>query len=108
MQLARLRLTCAILAIAFTGAACDMLSQVKDGVAHSSAAAESIEKQVGKRPQVGFSYNNGSFTQATVQFAEAPPTPLPALEKIVRAAVVKEFKEEPATLVIAFSYPKSQ
>ena len=96
------------LALVLLVAGCDMVSQIKDGMAHSTAAAEAIEKQVGKRPEIGFNYNNGSFSQATVQFSDAPATPLPELEKIVRAAVRNEFKDEPASLVIAFQYPKAK
>ena len=43
-----------------------------------------------------------------MQFSDAPATPLPELEKIVRAAVRNEFKDEPASLVIAFQYPKAK
>jgi hypothetical protein len=104
----KFRTACAVAALAFMLAACDMVSQVKDGMAHSSAVAESIQKQVGTRPEVGFNYNNGSFTRASVQFAEVPAMPLPELEKVVRAAVVREFKEEPSSLVISFSYAKGK
>ena len=107
MSFARVRIAVALMVSASMLIACDVVSQVKDGLAHSTAASESIEKQVGKRPEVGFNYNNGSFTQATVQFSEAPAMPLPELEKVVRAAVVAEFKDEPANLVIAFTYPKA-
>ena len=108
MSFARLRITLTMIAAAFALAACDMVGQVKDGLAHSTAASESIAKQVGKKPEIGFNYNNGSFSQATVQFDDAPAMPLPELEKVVRAAVVTEFKEEPSLLVIAFSYAKAK
>lgn len=96
------------LAFACVGSACDMVGNVKDGFAHSQAAAASIEKAVGKKPEVGFSYNNGVFTQVTVQFAEAPQMPLRELEPVVRSAVVHEFHDEPTALVIAFTFPKSK
>jgi hypothetical protein len=102
---------CAIrsaLALVLLVSGCDMASQIKDGVAHSTAAAEAIEQQVGKKPEIGFNYNNGSFSQAPVQFWEVPATPLPELEKIARAAVRNEFKDEPASLVIAFRFPKAR
>lgn len=98
----------AVLVAASALVACDVASQIKDGLAHSSAASETIEKQVGKKPEIGFNYNNGSFSQATVQFSEAPAMPLPELEKVVRAALVSEFKDEPAQLIIAFAYPKTR
>jgi hypothetical protein len=96
------------LALALVLPACDMVGNVKDAFAHSQAAASSIEKAVGKKPEVGFNYNNGAFTQVTVQFADAPQKPLAELEPIVRSAVVREFKDEPMVLVIAFAYPKSK
>jgi len=43
-----------------------------------------------------------------VQFADAPTQPLPELETVVRSAVIREFKDEPKVLVIAFAYPKSK
>jgi hypothetical protein len=106
MRLARLSSACALVAALWLFAGCDMVSQMQDGMTRSAAVAESIQRQVGKKPQVGFNFHNGSFTQATVQFADVPSTPLPELEKIVRAAVVSEFKDEPLSLVIAFTYPK--
>jgi hypothetical protein len=86
---------------------CDMISQIKDGVAQSAAVAESIELQVGKKPTVfGFSAGADSFSQVMVQFSEVPAAPLHELERIARIAVIKEFKYEPSALVIAFSYGK--
>jgi hypothetical protein len=108
MTTRRLCLTVPALAIALMLQACDMVSNVKDAFAHSQAAAASIEKAVGKRPEVGFNYNNGSFTQVTVQFADVPAKSLPELEQVVRSAVTSEFKDEPMVLVIAFAFPKSK
>ena len=65
----------AVLSAVLLLASCDMASQIKDGMAHSAAAADAIEKQVGKRPEIGFNYQNGSFVQATVQFTKHQPFP---------------------------------
>lgn len=83
---------------------CDMVSSIKEGMAQSEEAAAAIEKQVGVRPQVGFNYNNGSFTAATVQFASVPAASLAEVEKVSRAAVVAAFKKEPETLVVSFVF----
>ena len=103
MQL-RTLLSATILILALPG--CDMVSQVKEGINQSTAAAEAIEKQIGAKPEVGFNYNNGSLTTVTVQFHQAPTTPLPEIERVARSAVVEAFKNEPGSLVIAFVYEK--
>jgi hypothetical protein len=108
MPNARVQLATVFVAVAVALGGCDVASQMKDGMASSAATADAIASQIGKRPEVGFNYSNGSFVQATVQFAETPAIPLPELERLVRAAVVKQFKSEPAVLVIAFAYPKAQ
>lgn len=86
---------------------CDMVAAVKDGMAQSKAAATAIEKQVGVKPQVGFSYHNGSFTAATMQFPAVPSASLPEVAKVSRKAVVASFKGEPENLVVSFVFKKS-
>jgi hypothetical protein len=83
---------------------CDMVSSVKDGLAQSEEAAVAIEKQVGVKPQVGFNYNNGSFTAATVQFSSMPAANLQEVEKVSRSAVIAAFKNEPENLVVSFVF----
>lgn len=85
---------------------CDMVAAVKDGMAQSEAAATAIEKQVGVKPQVGFSYHNGSFTAATIQFPSVPSASLPEVEKVSRKAVLASFKGEPESLVVSFVFKK--
>jgi len=95
-----------LLALCISMSGCDMVSSMKESMAQSDDAAAAIEKQVGTKPQVGFSYNNGSFTAVTVQFAAMPTVSLPEVEKIARAAVVAAFKKEPENLVISFVFKK--
>jgi hypothetical protein len=97
----------ALLALCVSLSSCDMVSSMKESVAQSNEAAVAIEKQVGAKPQVGFNYNNGSFTAVTVQFATMPSASLAEVEKIARAAVVAAFKKEPENLVISFVFKKS-
>jgi hypothetical protein len=108
MRFATLSRVCASLAAIVLVSSCEMVTQINDGMAHSTAAATAIEKQVGVKPEVGFNFQNGTFSQATVQFRAVPATPLPQLEKIVREAVALEFKDEPSALVIAFTYEKAR
>ena len=86
---------------------CNMVDAVKEGMAQSEAVATTIEKQVGVKPQVGFSYHNGSFTAATVQFSSLPSANLSDVEKISRKAVVTSFKSEPESLVVSFMFKKN-
>ena len=95
-----------LVALCVSLAGCDMVSSMKESMAQSNEAAAAIEKQVGSRPQVGFNYNNGSFTAVTVQFVAVPSASLPEVEKIARAAVVAAFKKEPENLVISFVFKK--
>jgi hypothetical protein len=89
-------------------AGCDMAGQLKDSVVHGEPIALEIEREIGKKPQVfSFSVGTDSFSQVMVQFAEPPLAPLPEIEAVVRAAVVHEYKAEPATLMITFIYDKA-
>ena len=85
---------------------CDAVSFVKDSIAHSNEAAAEIQKQVGVKPEIGFNYNNGTFTSVTVKFPTVPPGDVTELEKVVRAAVVQAFKQEPNELVVSFAFKK--
>jgi len=86
---------------------CNMVNAVKEGIEQSEAAASSIEKQVGVKPDVGFNFQNGSFSAATVVFSSVPSASLPELEKISRKAVVSSFKSEPERLVVSFVFKKN-
>lgn len=86
---------------------CNVVSAVKEGMEQSEAAAASIEKQVGVKPDVGFNFQNGSFTSATIVFNSVPSASLPELEKISRKAVVASFKSEPERLVVSFVFKKN-
>jgi len=98
-------LVLAALSMALGG--CNVVNAVKEGMEQSEAAASSIEKQVGVKPDVGFNFQNGSFTAATVVFNSVPSASLPELEKISRKAVVASFKSEPERLVVSFVFKKN-
>jgi hypothetical protein len=95
------------LCIALALAGCDATSSFTNAMAQSTDAATSIEKLVGVKPDVGFNYHNGSLAVVTVQFRAVPSASITELEKVVRGAVVKAFKSEPANLVVAFLFAKA-
>lgn len=102
-----MRKLAAMAALAMSLAACDMVSAVKEGLAQSEATAAAIEKQVGVKPEVGFNFQNGAFTAATIQFPSVPSASLPEVEKISRKAVRAAFKKEPERLVVSFVFKKA-
>lgn len=100
------RATAAVLVLV-AAIACDMATSFKETLDESKAVADAIEKQAGARPSVGFRYNNGSLTSVTVQFRTVPAMGVAELERVARAAVRDNFKNEPKTLEISFAFEKS-
>jgi hypothetical protein len=97
-----------ILFLALGLAACDMMSTVTEGFKQAKAVESNLEQTTGMRPQVGFNWHNGRLTSVTVSFPGVYDTkPLPELANQVRAAVGKEFKQTPETIVLAFALPKA-
>lgn len=96
----------ALVALSLSLGGCDMVNAVKEGMAQSEAAAASIEKQVGVKPEIGFSFHNGSFTAATISFQSIPSVSLAEVEMVSRKAVATSFKSEPESLVVAFVFKK--
>ena len=86
---------------------CEAVSTAKDGIAQSNAAAAEIEKQVGAKPEVGFSFKNGVLISVTVQFNGTPSKSIADLEKVSHAAVVDAFRNEPANLVLSFVFKRA-
>jgi len=82
-----------------------MAARIDESNAHATPIAAEIERAVGKKPDV-FSAGTGPFLAVTVQFSEVPSLPVPSLEAIARAAIVREFNKEPSSLTIAFVYQK--
>jgi len=66
----------------------------------SESQAE-IEAAVGAKPHV-FGSSTGAILVVGVQFSEVPSWPVPQLEAISRAAIVREYKNDPTSLTIAF------
>jgi hypothetical protein len=86
-------------------AGCDMASQIADSMTHAGPIEAEIEKAVGMKPNV-FGATTASLLVVTVTFSEVPSLPVSELEAIARAAVVHEYKKEPAALTISFVFQK--
>lgn len=93
------------LAAASTLAGCDMASQISDSMTHGPPIASEIERAVGTKPEV-FGGNAAGMFFANVQFSEVPAMPVPDIETIARAAIVREYHKEPEMLTISFVYQK--
>jgi hypothetical protein len=99
------RILQSIVAVVLTVAlcACDAIDSMQNGFAHSSAVSAELEKSVGLKSFVGFNWNNGFLTQVTVTFEGVPENrSLQEITQLSRAAVLKEFKQEPKKIVVAF------
>jgi hypothetical protein len=85
-------------------AACDAIDSMRNGFEHSQAVSAELENSLGLKSFVGFNWNNGSLTSVNVTFQGVPKDrPLPELIEISRQAVLKEFKQEPKQLIVAFA-----
>lgn len=91
-----------IVAVALVG--CDAVSVVTDGMKHAKAVETSLAEATGVKPQVGFNWNNGRLTSVTVNFPKVyEDKPLRELASLTRAAVTREFKQTPKTILLSFA-----
>ena len=106
MAVARI-LKLAIVGLLVLLAACDAIDTMRDGFQHSQAVSAELEKSIGLKSFVGFNWNNGSLTSVTVTFQGLPAErSLKDIAAASRAAVLKEFKQEPRQIIVAFSVGK--
>ncbi len=97
----------AIVALALALAGCDLINATKDAFKTAQATEDDLEASTGLKPSVGFNWTNGRLTQVTVTYPQlVEGKPMPALVEAVRAAVHKEFKQEPEKIVLGFVVPK--
>ena len=104
----RCRMVVALVALSAAStflAGCDIAASMAEWQRHEGPVAAEIERVAGKRPSVT-SAAAGAILVVTVQFAEVPSVPVPSLEAAARAAIVREFNQEPNSLTIAFVYNK--
>ncbi|NTU43153.1 MAG: hypothetical protein HGA78_08915 [Nitrospirales bacterium] len=95
------------LIVALSLTSCKAIETVQHGVEQSHAAEEDIEKAVGTRPSVGFSWENGILKSVTIEFAALPQEKsLQEIKESALAAVKRRFMQEPDEIVISFSIKK--
>ena len=92
------------LTLALGLAACGVVSSLVDGVKYAHAVETDLEATAGIKPAVGFNWNNGRLASVTVAFPRLyDAKPIGELAEQVRAAVIKEFKQAPDNIVLAFN-----
>jgi hypothetical protein len=99
----------AITALVLAGslAGCGAADVISNGFFYSRTAATDLENATGLRPQVAFEWHNGRFQSVTVTFPRVyVGKPLDELVSTVREVVVRDFKQTPDTIVLAFSLDK--
>jgi hypothetical protein len=102
-----LRKTIAIVFLAAGLAGCGLVDVISNGLAYSRAVETDLEHATGIKPEVGFNWHNGSLETVTVTFPMPyADKPLSELAGTVREVVVREFKQTPATIVLAFELKK--
>lgn len=95
--------TITLLILSMLLAACGAIDSMKDGLAHSQAVSADLEKDLGLKPFVGFKWNNGSLTSVNVTFDRVPSNySLIEIVSKARLVVLKEFKQTPTQIVVAF------
>lgn len=91
-----------ILAISLTG--CGVVDTMVDGAKHVTAVENDLQASTGLRPRVGFRWSNGQLESVTVMFPRLyNGKPLAELATMVRSSVIRQFKQAPKAIVLAFS-----
>jgi major membrane immunogen (membrane-anchored lipoprotein) len=94
----------AVVVLALGLAACGAVDTMTEGFKHAKAVESDLEASTGVRPQVGFNWRNGRLVQVTVSYPRLNETkPLHDLADAVRASVIKQFKQKPDNIVLAFA-----
>jgi len=84
---------------------CDLIGAFSDSSQHSGPIAAEVEAALGKKPTVFFA-GKGQAMAVTMAFMEPPEATLPEIEKVARAAVVHELKDDPGMLMIQVMFLK--
>lgn len=100
----RLTFTLLLLATALLSS-CGPLDTMREGFAHSQAVSTQLEKSLGLKSEVGFSWVNGTLTNVNVTFAGIPQNAnLAHISEQAKRAISAEFKQTPKQVVIAFAF----
>ena len=98
-------ITSVVLTTALAG--CGGADLISNGFSYTRAAETDLEQATGVKPKVGFNWSNGNFQSVTVTFPRVyAAKPLDELAATVREVVAKDFKQQPTTIVLAFSLSK--
>jgi hypothetical protein len=94
----------AILLLALGLTACSVIDTLIDGYKHVTAVENDLQASTGVKPKVGFQWTNGRLVTVTVAFpALYEAKPLGELAEMVRRSVIRQFKQTPNDIVLAFS-----
>jgi hypothetical protein len=103
----KIRKIIAVLVLASNLAGCGAVDLLSKGLGYAKAVETDLQQATGVKPEVGFSWHNGSLASVTVSFPRLYiGKPLDQLAGTVREVVAKEFKQTPDTIVLAFSLGK--
>ena len=99
------RLVClTFLSLWLTG--CDAVNTLTEGNKHSQETAGDLEKAVGVRPFVGFSWFNGALTSVSVNFGSVPAGKTnEEIAALARSSIRAHFKQSPQSIVVSFILP---
>ena len=93
----------AVLALGLGLASCDAIKSLWTSSTEARATAESLEKSLGVKPQVGFNWTNGRLVTVTAAF------PRPFADKSIdevaektRSAVKANFHQTPTHIMLQF------
>ena len=94
----------AVIVLAVGLAACGVVGTLVHGFEYAKAVEDDLEQVTGLKPNVGFNWSNGRLVLVTVTFPRLyDAKPVREVAEAVRAAIVKEFKQTPENIVLAFS-----
>lgn len=99
-----------VLLLATLVSACDVVSDLSEGLEKSDKIADALERELGSRPRVGWQINNGVLTNVNVMFKgeELLQKPLPEVAEVVIAVVNEHFELAPRQTVVSFSFDTPQ
>jgi ABC-type glycerol-3-phosphate transport system substrate-binding protein len=86
-------------------AACGSASTITQGFKEATAVEDDLKTGLGAKAIVGFKWRGGLLTEVTVFFSETPKDKsLQEIEAAAKAAIAKEFKQTPETIVVSFTF----
>lgn len=83
---------------------CGLVESFKETQTQSNAASEQLEKELGKKPSIGWKINNTILTEVVVTFksGELINVTVGEVESKVRNAVLSNFKQQPNQITLSF------